>query len=355
LSQTVDWLATRIKEGISGEMSVNAHGRGHESDDGSGEFIVEAFVPNPLTSLDFVTKGAAGGRGLLESNRGGGDPALSTLTIDQLTERRPDLLAALTAQTREQIMQEATRMTVILTEAQKQIVNLKAALRKSRREARQRDAETIVGEALAGSGLPDDARKRVRGLLEAQVKVFVEAESGDPQGEPPGELAPAGSGMKPGDPAGIELPPDVATLPETAQALWLEAFVGALPKGDKRATNMAWAAVYGAGWVEGDSGWYQEQPQAPALDMTGAPAAGVDPALMAAQRPTTPEALKTAISAAVAGEKAYLSRVTEAGAITTMGSGTTTPEPEAAAAKLEEAFAGLLPAEQAKVAARGRR
>ena len=249
LSQTVDWLATRIKEGISGEMSVNAHGRGHESDDGSGDFVVEAFVPNPLTSLDFVTKGAAGGRGLLESNRGGGDQALSTLTIEQLTERRPDLVAALTAQTRETTMQEATRMTFKLTESQKQVVNLRAALRKSKRDARQKEAETIVGEALATSGLPQESQQRLRGLLEAQVKTFVEADGQDPQGEPAGELAPAGSGMKPGDPAGIELPPDAASLPEAAQALWLEAFVGALPKGDKRATNMAWAAVYGAGWV----------------------------------------------------------------------------------------------------------
>lgn len=356
LSQTVDWLATRIKEGISGEMSVNAHGRGHESDDGSGEFVVEAFVPNPLTSLDFVTKGAAGGRGLLESNRGGGDPALSTLTIEQLTERRPDLVAALTAPTRETTMQEATRMALQLTEAQKQVVNLRAALRKSKRDARQRDAETIVGEALASSGLPAEGQQRVRGLLEAQVKAFVEADGQDPQGEPAGELAPAGSGMKPGDPAGIELPPDAASLPEAAQALWLEAFVGALPKGDKRATNMAWAAVYGAGWVEGTSGWYQEQAQAPAIDMSGAPAAGVDPALMAAQRPTTPEALKKAIGEAIKGEKTYLSKVTGAGLIEGLGGGDGNPaDPDASATKLEEAFAGLLPADQAKVAARGRR
>ena len=89
--------------------------------------------------------------------------------------------------------------------------------------------------------------------------------------------------------------------------------------------------------------------------MSGAPANGVDPTLMAAQRPTTPEALKRAIGEAVKGEKSYLSKVTGAGLIEGLGGDSTATQPEAAATKLEEAFAGLLPADQAKVAAQGRR
>jgi hypothetical protein len=274
------------------------------------------------------------------------------LTLEQIVERRPDLLAAYTAQTREKIIQEASAMTVKLTEAQKKIVGLQAALRKHRQQARKEKAERVLGEALAGSGLPTEGQARVRTLVEAQVKRFVEAGE-DPEGEPPGELAPAGSGMKPGDPAAIELPPDVAALPDEGQALWLEAYVGALPKGEKRATNMAWAAVYAAGWVEGDKGWYTEQAEMPASDPAGLVATEGGAPVIASAKPVTLDALSAAVTEAIKGEKAYLGKVTNAGEIADLGGGTPDASEQSAVA-LEEAFEGLLPKSQAKVAAAGR-
>jgi hypothetical protein len=70
----------------------------------------------------------------------------------------------------------------------------------------------------------------------------------------------------------------------------------------------------------------------------------------------TVDELKTALTEAIKGEKTYLSTVTNAGAISGLGGNEDPATPAAASGEtaLEEAFAGLLPKAQAKVAAAGR-
>jgi hypothetical protein len=344
LSETADWLKTKIREGLAGDMSIRAQGRGYEE---GGDFVVEAFTV--ARSLDFVTRAAAGGRAqLLESARITVAP-LTTLTLEQLSEARPDWAAAISTHVqtsaREKHLQEANRMAELkLTEAQKKIVRLSAALRQAKRDARKTEADRIVGEALAGSALPVEAQTRVRLLAEASIKRFVEA---DPQAEPPGTLAPTGSALSAGDPATIELPPDVAELPTDPQGIWLETYVAELPKGEARAVNLAWASVYAAGWVKGDQGWYSEQATQPAVP--------AEPMPLTAS--ATTEALRSALAKAVASEKAYLAKVTEAGRVTGMGGGAggAGAIEDNADEKLVEAYQGWgLTDKQARVAVQGR-
>lgn len=349
LSETADWLKTKIREGLAGDMSIRAQGRGHEEGE---DFVVEAFTL--ARSLDFVTRAAAGGRGqLLEASRRIAEDhttLLQSLTLEQLVEARPDLVAALTARAAEDSAvratsaQEAHRMTQVkLTEAQKKIARLMAALRQSKRDARKTEADRLVGEALAGSALPAEAQTRVRSLIEAQVKAFIEApeEVPVPESQPAGELAPTGSDLNPGDPATIELPPDVGELPAEAQAIWLESYVTELPKGEERAVNLAWAAIYAAGWVKGEQGWSHEQVAQPAMP--------AEPAL-------TAEALRTKIQQTITSEKEYLAKMTEAGKVSGLGSGSTPVQPTTSGdAQLTEAYKawGLTEA-QVKVAVSGR-
>jgi hypothetical protein len=364
LSETADWLKTKIGEGLAGDMSIVADGRGVE-DEATGDFIVEAFTAG--RRLDFVTRAAAGGLGqLAESARGGGKP--KTSPTDEPTPAVAVAVAAAPASSGrgdDHTSQEVNAMIEIhLSEAHKKLLRQSAALRKKEQALRVKDADRIVGEALAGSGLPAEAQTRVRSLSEAAIRRFVEAaDDPTPATEPAGTLAPAGSGLKPGDPPTVELPPDVAALPEQAQSLWLEAYVESLPKGEKRAINLAWAAVYSDGWVEGDNGWYKEQTQQPAMS-DGMPADGSSPALgtslmaaaraNAARQPLTEDGLKTAIAAAVKAEKAYLAKVTGAGAISGMGTDST-PEAGSGGQALAEAMQGWgLTVEQAKIAAKGR-
>lgn len=356
LSETADWLKTKIREGLAGDMSIRAQGRGMEE---NGDFVVEAFTV--ARSLDFVTRAAAGGRAqLLEATRRlhEGGALLTTLTLEQLVEARPDLVAALRTRegdaTRDKSMhevQEANRMTVVnLTEAQKKIVRLTAELRRAKRTARQTEAEKVVGEALAQSALPVEAQARVRTLAESAVKSFVEAEPA-PAAEPAGTLAPAGTGLNPGDPATIELPPDVAELPTGAQETWLETYVQELPKGEERAVNLAWAGVYAEGWVKGESGWYREQAAQPALPPDAMPNAVPVAA-------STAESLRAAITTAIAGEKTYLAKMSEAGRVSGLGGGGGVggqPVASEADALLLEAYKGWgLTDKQAKVAVQGR-
>ena len=404
LSQTVDWLATRIKEHISGEQSINAYGRGQE-DEASGDFFVEAFVD--ATSLDFVTRGAAGGLGLLEAQRGG-------------AKRQPITPPpSNNAQAREHIQQEAQIMAVSnLIEAHRQVVNLRAALRKANREARQKDVERILGEALGGSGLPAEGQKRVRSLTEAQVKRFVEA---------PGDMPAMDSG------SGLELIaacaelceaveivcraiPNDSTLTDSGAALCAtcstictaasaicatldspeaaackalcdacataakDCATACKPGADSAALAAACATCANScsacsdaceslsGFSEPDDAQPATLPDGTPADGSGNPApmsgSGTPPAnTMASQRarrpaakPMTVDELKTALTEAIKGEKTYLSTVTNAGAISGLGGNEDPATPAAASGEtaLEEAFAGLLPKAQAKVAAAGR-
>ncbi|HJW83935.1 MAG TPA: ChaB family protein [Anaerolineae bacterium] len=217
------------------------------------------------------------------------------------------------------------------------------ARRLQKRTDRKTQADQLVDEALKGSSLPVDAQARVRKLIEAPLHQFVEAD-GATSDKP---IAPTGAGLSAGDPPTIELPPDVAELPPEAQAIWLRTYTTNLATSESQALHMAWADVYSAGYAQDDAGaWKLEQPNA-APDTGGG---------------MTSDVLQQSIRQAVDEEKAYLSKIAEAGRVAGMGGGTTpggqpgsSAQAGAGDAQLEEAFKGWgLTPEQVKIAAKGR-
>lgn len=389
LSATAEWLGTLIKEGIAGDMSINAAVRGSfierptaesaELGVQIGDFVVESFVSGPdvPNSLDFVTRAAAGGRGFVtESARASSQPSTPTITalnLADLARLRPDIVDAIGTRERAKAYgekelltqtREALRMANIsVTGANTATMRANAQLVLARRDAFTSRAKLIVDESLVNSQLPPAAQIRVRKLMEAAIsKLVIEqvgANDAPPVPEPAGELAPEGAGLKPGDPPTVELPPDAAALPEDAQRLYLETYTSELPKGDKRAVNLAWAAVYAAGWVQNESEeWYNESkpPETPdqpqAVDNSGTP---VD------QTASVMASFRHNLLEAIHSEQDYLTAL-GSGSVRGMGTsitdaaGTTQPaQPGQVAANLTEAFASMgLTKEAAEVAARGR-
>lgn len=134
LSESAGWLATLIREGIAGAMSINASGVGHPDGDA---FVVEAFTAEAPASLDFVTRAAAGGH----------------------------------AQLRESISQQEDDMGADESK------RLRGELRAARIAAREQRAAALI--ATATRGLSESAAQRVSARLQAAVKRFAE------QGEMP--------------------------------------------------------------------------------------------------------------------------------------------------------------------------
>lgn len=88
ISKTASWLSTLVSEGIADGLSIRAYGRGKPSD--SGHMVVESFVENPHTSVDFVTVASAGGYPeLSEAVR---ESFWSAVDLDTIRKHRPDLL-----------------------------------------------------------------------------------------------------------------------------------------------------------------------------------------------------------------------------------------------------------------------
>jgi len=322
LSETAGWLATLIREGIAGDQSINAHGRGREQEN---HFVVEAFTA--ATSLDFVTQAAAGGQAFLESHRTTIEETdltdLSGVTFEQLVEARPDIVDDISSRERRKAygekaelirLQEVNRMAVKnIKEAQTEIERLSKQVLTFQRQARQQKADAVIGGVLAESGLPKQAQTRVRRLVESTMRRFVEQEGEEapPATEPPGELAPTSPDLGTGDPPALELPPDVATLPEEAQQIWLTNYTANLAEGEETAVHKAWSAVYADGWLKDEASgeWFRMEPEPPTEPAPEpAPAATV-----------TEEALRKAVRQAILAERAYLAQATGAGRITGMG------------------------------------
>lgn len=130
LSESAGWLATLIREGIAGDMSINASGLGHPDGD---TFVVEAFTSDAPASLDFVTRAAAGGY----------------------------------AQLRESISQQEDDMGA------DELKRLRGELRAARIAAREQRAGALI--ATATRNLNEAAAQRVITRLQPAVKRFAEA------------------------------------------------------------------------------------------------------------------------------------------------------------------------------------
>jgi hypothetical protein len=345
LSKTADWLGTLIRERIAGDMSINAIGRGRGGPNQT--FTVEAFTD--ATSLDFVTRAGAGGQGLLES---AGRPAvdihralLATLTVAELAEVAPHIVDELGKRERQKAYGEKQEfisakeaLTVAqgnFTNTQKALAKTLTALRAYRLKEETGKAQGVVEAELTAAKLPEAAANHVRRLLEADVRKLAEATATDTP------LVSVGAGLNPGDPPNLEVPPDVAELPAEAQQTWLTSYVANLTKGDAQALHMAWAAVYGDGWVKDDTGTWKKD------------TANLVPGEIMPQ-PMTAADLKKKAGDVIKEVRQLFIQTTGAGRVTGMGASSqaATESAETTDQKgLEEAFAGLLPPDQAKIAA----
>lgn len=347
LSKTADWLGTLIKEKIAGDMSINAIGRGHGGPEHT--FAVEAFTDS--TSLDFVTRAGAGGKGVLES---AGRPAadiyhalLATMTVAELAEVAPNILDEIAKRERQKAYGEKDDLTHTkealtvakgtLTLTQKALAEALGTLRAYRLKEEMGKAQGVVDVELAAAKLPEAAAVHVRRLLEADVRKLAEATAAATP------LVSAGAGLKPGDPPNLEVPPDVAALPAEAQQTWLTSYVANLTKGEDQATHMAWAAVYGDGWAKDDAGnWKKETPTLVPGETMPAPMTAAD--------------LKKKAGEVIKEVRSVFAQTTHAGAVSGMGASAQVAIGEAGngatqVKDLEEAFATMLSPEQAKIAA----
>jgi hypothetical protein len=347
LSETADWLRTLIREGIAGDQSINAEGKGRGEDN---RFVVEAFTD--AMSLDFVTKGAAGGRGFVEAEGSNHDGiAMDSLTFDQLCEARPDIIDTIGQRERRKAYGEKAELTELKQEVEvstQLIQTLEARLRTLKKERRETDAEKILEAGLAGQ--PQTVQSYVRQLVESDVRRFVEQEEEVAvPAEPAGELAPVATDLERGDAPKLELPPDVGALPEEAQALWLEAYTAALPEGEETATIKAWAAVFDAGWKQDETGvWVKVEAAAIVPDEMAEPVMA-EPMMTEAQ-------LRGRVASLVHQRRAELATLTAAGQIRRMG-GQADPQAQTkiTEAQQKQAFLNMgLTEEQAEIARRGR-
>lgn len=326
LSETADWLATLIREGIAGAQSIRADGLGNWLDPQRTRFQVEAFAS--ATSLDFVTKAAAGGRaGLQESASQENitlESTLSGVSFEQLVEARPDLVDSIAVRERRKAYGEKDQLRKLKEKVemskqlQSELTRLKASLAAVQRVVRTQRARDIVAEATRG--LPAGTSAHVRRLVESDVRRFVEQE-GDVEltTEPPGEVAPTSPDLGAGDPPQVELPPDAGALPEEAQVVFLETYVAHIAEGEEMATHKAWAAVAAAGWVKDEASgeWAKVEPEIIAAIV--ADELGGEPPAEPPTEMVTEESLRRLVAQAVKSEKEYLARVTGAGRITGIG------------------------------------
>jgi len=227
------------------------------------------------------------------------------------------------------------------------ITAMEARLRQLKRENAQNRAGKIVEAGLVGQ--PAAVQSYVRQLVEADIRRFVEQEEmAATPAEPAGELAPVATDLSPGSPPNLELPPDVAALPEEAQALWLETYTAALPEGEEVAVHKAWAAVFDAGWMQNEAGeWVkaQAEPVAPEAGM----AEIVTPPMTEAQ-------LRGRIASLVASRRQELASLTNAGQVRGMG-GQAEPQTQSKITEAQQKRAFLdmgLTEAQAEIAMRGR-
>jgi hypothetical protein len=346
LSETADWLRTLIKEGIAGDQSINAEGRGRPDEN---RFVVEAFTA--ARSLDFVTQAAAGGRGFVEAERSNqDDTAMDSLTFEQLCESRPDIVDAIGQRERRKAYGEKTELKKLqqeVTMSTELIRTMEARLRTLKKEQRKADAEKVLEAGLKGQ--PTAVQSYVRQLVEADVKRFVEQEEEVAPMERPGELAPVATDLERGDAPKLELPPDVGALPEEAQALWLEAYTANLPDGEETATIKAWAAVFDAGWKQDEAGVWVKAKVA-----TIAPVEPVEPEMV---EPMMTEAqLSGRINSLIRQRRAELATLTAAGQVRGMGGqASTESQQKITEARQKQAFLDMgLTEEQAEIAMRGR-
>jgi hypothetical protein len=155
LSRAHDWLLMMISEGLLGDLSINAVGKTRVARR-DGRVVREVVEITKAHSVDFVAKAAAGGKidkiiresdAYLEGLR-----LLERITMDELSEARPDIVEKLRRSLITEISQTGGAEIAKLEE---EIDRRRIALRR----------ETIAVRLLDSSRLPDKIREFL--LMEA--------------------------------------------------------------------------------------------------------------------------------------------------------------------------------------------
>ena len=173
ISETAGWLQTLVKEGIVDGLSIRAYGKASPSK--QGHMVVESFVPNPHTSVDFVTVPSAGGYPeLQESVR---ESFWSAVSVDTIRKHRPDLVAQIKKEPLEE--SEGQESVILLEEAAmpdkpeqlEEVNRLKAENALLFTQVRTQEANGILAD-LFTPGLPDITQKKIQQQAEGLVESY---------------------------------------------------------------------------------------------------------------------------------------------------------------------------------------
>lgn len=171
LSRAHEWLLTMISEGLVGDLSINALGRTRVARR-DGRVVREVVEISKAHSVDFVARAAAGGRveRIIRESAGYAEALrlLERLTVDELGEARPDLLAKVRDKVREELTAKGD-------EGLSEIEKLEGEIER-RRSAFKR--ELAARRLVEGSRLPEKVREYLlREALGLQVESEDEYES----------------------------------------------------------------------------------------------------------------------------------------------------------------------------------
>ncbi len=179
------WLKAKLAElsdkGLLEEMgiSINAIGQGEEGEiEGVKTAIIEKIIA--VRSVDFVTEPGAGG--VVTMYETAGEHDVDLMSVDQLRERRPDLVDAIANEAKNLALQEARKMSdsedrvkelegdnaTLTTERN----TAQAALEEAEKEKARAEAKSVIDKAISEAELPDASKKRL-------TERFADAENSD--------------------------------------------------------------------------------------------------------------------------------------------------------------------------------
>lgn len=155
ISESEQGLMTKIREGILGDLSIRAYGRGKANDD--GKFVVESFVASPHTSVDFVTVAAAGGYAELAESA----PVQPELPLEEEENEEGDTMT-----------EADSSQIVMLREANEKLQQENRALKAEKRAAEAQAALT----RLIPASLPDAVQRMLRERAKPLVAAYAESD-----------------------------------------------------------------------------------------------------------------------------------------------------------------------------------
>ena len=168
------WLKAKLSElrdqNLLGEMgvSINAVGQGEEGEiEGTKTAVIEKIVS--VRSVDFVTEPGAGG--IVTMYETAHEHDVDLMSVDQLRERRPDLVKVIADEAKALALKEAQKMSEIEDRVKELETDLETrttelqtateALEAAKVEAAKAEAKSLIDKAIAEAELPTAAKTRL--------------------------------------------------------------------------------------------------------------------------------------------------------------------------------------------------